>query len=138
MAFNFSIEGVSDIRKALAGKQKEIEEIFVKDLNEGGDLVLHSARSKAPIGATKHLISSIDKNEIRDKNGIIDVYVGIEKNEWFSKEDRYYPRFVEIGHAIEKGTSRVKAHPYLRPALNENRKQIQSNIENDIKEVIER
>jgi HK97 gp10 family phage protein len=130
MAFNFSIEGVSDIRKALAGKQKEIEEIFVKDLNEGGDLVLHSARSKAPIGATKHLISSIDKNEIRDKNGIIDVYVGIEKNEWFSKEDKYYPRF------IEKGTSKMKARPYLRPALNENKKQIQSKIEADIKELI--
>ena len=137
MPFSFKIEGVENLQKRFDEKREEVEEVFRKDLDEGADIIIQSAKSKVH-SISGHLADSINKNEVREKNGKIDVYVGIEKNEWFSKEDRYYPRFVEIGHAIEKGTSRVKAHPYLRPALNENRKQIQSNIENDIKEVIER
>jgi len=126
MAFNVKVEGEADIQKALEGKQKEVEEVFIRDLNEGADIVIVSAKSKIH-NISGHLSESIDKNEVREKNGKVDIYVGIAKNEWFSKEDKYYPRFVE------KGTSKAKAHPYLRPALNENKKQIQSNIEADIK-----
>ena len=127
MAFSFKIEGLDDIQKAFEEKRKEAEEIFKKDINEGADTVISSAKSKVH-SISGDLADAINKNEVREKNGIIDIYVGIEKNENFSKEDKYYPRFVE------KGTSHAKAHPYLRPALNENKAQILSNIESDLKE----
>src|SRR4030066_2195026 len=129
MPFSYKIEGVEDIRKALEGKEKEVEEVFIRDLDEGADIVIVSAKSKVH-NISGHLSASINKNEVRGKDGKFDIYVGIEKNEFFLKEDRYYPRFVE------KGTSRAEAHPYLRPALNENKAQIIRNIESDLKEVI--
>ena len=129
MPYNFKIEGIEDIQKALEGKREEIVEVFRKDLDEGADIIIVSAKGKVH-NISGNLSRSISKNEVREKNGRIDVYVGIEKNELFSKEDRYYPRFVE------KGTSKAKARPYLRPALNENKAQIQDKIEADLKEVI--
>ena len=129
MAFNFKIEGIEDIQKALEGKREEIVEVFRKDLDEGADIIIVSAKGKVH-NISGNLSRSISKNEVREKNGKIDVYVGIEKNELFSKEDKYYPRFVE------KGTSKAKARPYLRPALNENKAQIQGKIEADLKEVL--
>lgn len=129
MPYNFKIEGIEDIQKALESKREEIIEVFRKDLDEGADIIIVSAKSKVH-NISGNLSRSISKNEVREKNGKIDVYVGIEKNELFSKEDKYYPRFVE------KGTSKAKARPYLRPALNENKAQIQNKIETDLKEVV--
>ena len=129
MSFTFTIKGVENLQKAFADKQKEIQEVFKNDLNEGADIVVASARSKAPV-LSGNLQRSINKNEVWVRGGIIDVMVGVEVNEIFSKADGYYARF------IEKGTSRMKARPYLRPALNENKVQIQNKIEADLKEVI--
>jgi HK97 gp10 family phage protein len=129
MPFNVKIDGLENLQKALEGKQKEVEEVFMRDLNEGADTIIVSAKGRVH-NISGHLSASINKNEVREKDGRMDIYVGIEKNEWFSKEDKYYPRFVE------KGTSKMKARPYLRPALNENKAQIQSKIEEDLKEVI--
>jgi HK97 gp10 family phage protein len=129
MAFNIKIEGELDIQKAFESKEEAVKNMIIRDLDEGADMVIASAKDRVH-RVTGHLQDSIDKNEVVDKNGIIDVYVGIAKNEWFSKEDKYYPRFVE------KGTSKMRARPYLRPALNENKKQIQSKIESDLKGII--
>lgn len=129
MAFNVKIEGIEDIRKALEGKAEEVKKAVMKDLRSGADEVIASAKSKVH-SISGDLVAAINKNEARDRNGYMDIYVGIEKNEKFSKEDKYYPRFVE------KGTSKMKARPYLTPALNEKKAQIQSKIESDLKAVI--
>lgn len=46
MAFSFSIEGVENLQKAFEEKRKEIEEVFIKDLDEGADIIVASAKSK--------------------------------------------------------------------------------------------
>ena len=46
MAFSFSIEGVENLQKAFEEKREEIEEVFIKDLDEGADIIVASAKSK--------------------------------------------------------------------------------------------
>ena len=130
MAFSFKIEGVEDLQKAFEKKRKEVEEVFKKDLPKGADKVLADAKNRAPKGTTHNLEDAIEKNELWNRGGKWSIYVGIAVNDVFTKADGWYARMQEIG------TSKMPAHPYLKPALNENKKQIQNRIESDIKAVI--
>jgi HK97 gp10 family phage protein len=102
---------------------------MMEGADEAADIVKQSAESKAPRGESGNLVRSIDKNKVLNKDGKISVYVGIQKNEIFSA-DGYYARMQE------KGTSKMKAHPYLRPALDENKSRINSIITEKVREVI--
>ena len=51
-------------------------------------------------------------------------------NDIFKKADGWYARMQE------KGTSKMRARPYLRPAFDENKAQIKQEIEAAIKEVL--
>ncbi len=122
-------EGIENLQIKLKEKAAEIEKAMIEGADEAADIVKQSAISKAPRGKTGNLVRSIDKNQVLNKDGKISVYVGIQKNEVFSA-DGYYARMQE------KGTSKMKAHPYLRPALDENRSRINSIITEKVREVI--
>jgi HK97 gp10 family phage protein len=129
MGFKVEIDGIQNLYKAFEAKRKEIAEIIKKDVDEGADKIIATAKEKAP--KDKHnLENAIDKNEVWDKNNKISVSVGIQINDVFKKADGWYARMQE------KGTSKMKAHPYLRPALNKHKKEIHGQIENDIKRVL--
>lgn len=128
MSFTFKIEGEVALKKAFDEKRKEMEEVFIKDLDEGADAIVASAKGNINT-ISGDLAGLINKNEIWNKGGIISISVGVEVSEIFPAAG-FYDRIVE------KGTSRVKAHPYLRPALNENKAKIQNKIKTDLKEVI--
>jgi len=134
MSFTLKIDGVADLQKAFEEKRKEIEEVIIKDLDEGADVIKTSAKSKVHSisGALK---DSINRNKVLNHGGKIDVYIGVDVNQKFTPSG-LYGIAVEKGHAVEKGTSKVPAHPFLRPAFDENKKQIKDKIESDIKEVV--
>ena len=121
-------EGIENLQIKLKEKAAEIEKAMMEGADEAADIVKQSAISKAP-RKLGNLVTSIDKNEVLNKDGRISVYVGIQKNEIFSA-DGYYARMQE------KGTSKMKARPYLRPALDENRSRINSIITEKVREVI--
>lgn len=129
MAYKITVKGIPELVKAFEEKRKEIEEAVIRDSDEGADIIVASAKSK--VHSISHdLEKSINKNEVWDRGGKISIYVGVEVNEVFSA-DGYYARMVE------KGTSKMPGgHPYLRPAFNENKKQIQNKIENDLRDII--
>jgi len=129
MAYTVKIEGLSELNKAIEEKKKQLAEKLKEDVDKGADLVKASAKQKAPKD-THDLENSIDKNEVWDKNGRISIFVGIQINEVFKKPDAWYARMQE------KGTSKMRAHPFLRPAFDENKNQIRQNIEADLKEVL--
>lgn len=128
MAYKITVEGIPELQKAFEKKRKEIEEKVIEDLDEGADIIVASAESKVH-SISGDLERAINKNEVRNRGGKISVYAGVEVNEVFSA-DGYYARFVE------RGTSKMKAHPYLRPAFNENKAQISNKIERDLKNII--
>lgn len=129
MAYGFTITGLEDIQKKILEKQKEIGMVFETNLNEGADAIVASAKSKAP-KLSGDLINAIGKNEVWLRGGKYSIYAGIMINEVFTKADGWYARFQEFG------TSKMKAHPYLRPAFDEQKSQINNNIVSDLKEVI--
>jgi len=130
MAYSFKIEGLTNLKQKIEEKRKEIGAVFEKDLNEGADRVVASAKSRAPKGITHNLENAIGKNEVWERGGKYSIYVGIQINDVFTKADGWYARMQEYG------TSKMKAQPYLRPALNENKAQINNEIVSDLKEVI--
>ena len=123
-----TFEGIENLQIKLKEKAAEVEKAMMEGADEAADIVKQSAISKAP-RKLGNLVRSIDKNKVLNKDGKISVYVGIQKNEIFSA-DGYYARMQE------KGTSKMKAHPYLRPALDENRSRINSIITEKVREVI--
>jgi len=129
MAYSVKIEGLTNLKQKIEEKRKEIGAVFEKDLNEGADRVVASAKSKAPV-LSGNLRNAIGKNEVRERGGKYSVYVGIQINEIFTKADGWYARMQEYG------TSKMKAQPYLRPAFNEQKAQINNEIVSDLKEVI--
>ncbi len=122
-------EGIENLQIKLKEKAAEVEKAMMEGADEAADIVKQSAESKAPRGESGNLVRSIDKNKVLNRDGRISVYVGIQKNEIFSA-DGYYARMQE------KGTSKMKARPYLRPALDENRSRINSIITEKVREVI--
>ena len=130
MAYKIKIEGIPELQKAFEAKRKEIEEAVIRDLGEGADVIIASAKSKVH-NISGELSRAINKDKIWNKNGKISIHVGVEVSGVFSA-DGYYARFVE------KGTSKMKAHPYLRPAFNENKAKISNKIESDLKGIIGR
>jgi len=136
MPYKITMEGIPELQKTFESRRKEIEQVFINDLNEGADAIKASAKSKVH-SISGDLEGSIDRNEVWNRDGKIDVYIGVDVNEEFTPTG-LYGIAVEKGHVMENGTSRVPAHPFLRPALNENKAQIESKIESDLNEVIEK
>jgi HK97 gp10 family phage protein len=77
----------------------------------GADLVAESARARVPIGSTGRLQRSIHTEHGEDG---VEVLAG--------DRDVFYGRFVE------HGTRYAAPHPFLVPALEENREKIQALI----------
>lgn len=130
MAYSFKIEGLTNLKQKVEEKRKEIGAVFEKDLGSGADKIVSSAKGKAPKGVTHNLENAIGKNEVWERGGKYSIYVGIQINSVFTGADGWYARMQEFG------TSRMKAQPYLRPAFNENKAQINNEIVSDLKEVI--
>jgi HK97 gp10 family phage protein len=129
MAYRFKIEGVENLQRAFGHKLSQIEKVIEKDVDEGADKIKADAKRRAP-KKEHNLEEAIDKNKVWNKNGKISIFVGIKINEIFKKADSWYARHQEIG------TSKMRARPYLRPSLNENKKKIKSKIESDLRGVL--
>lgn len=76
-----------------------------------------------------NLRKSIKVYKARGKKGEVTFYAGVIGGK--KKDDAYYARWVERGHAIGKkgrkgkgSVGQVPAHPFLRPAFDNNRQKI--------------
>jgi len=130
MGYTIKVEGVEALQKAFEEKRKEIEEATAEALNESADLVVESAKSKTWV-RTGETQSAIDKSEVLNKEGVMDIAVGIRKEKPFGKSG-----FKALFQ--EKGTSKQKAHPFLRPALLENKDEINEKMTGVLKKAVEK
>jgi HK97 gp10 family phage protein len=104
----------------------EIEKLAMDRLEKAGEIVATAARAKVPVGNNRPLynggapwterIAGTLRNSIRvvrlkgDPNLDVRIYAGWERSH--NELTAYY------GHMVEFGTSKMKAKPFLRPALN--------------------
>lgn len=130
MAYGWKITGLPQLQKAIDAKRKEIEQIFIDGVGNGADTVKASAKEKAPKDI-HNLENAIDRDEVWNKNGKITAHVGVSVTGLFNEADGRYGRMQEYG------TSKMQANPYLRPALNENKKKINDEIVSKLKGILE-
>ena len=90
--------------------------IVIEALEVAGQPVLASARQKVPVltGKLKRTLG-LYKLKTRKKIGVR-VSTGTREELGIAADDPYY-----YPMAVEVGTAKAPAHPYLRPALDENR-----------------
>ncbi|MFA5558123.1 MAG: HK97-gp10 family putative phage morphogenesis protein [Methanofastidiosum sp.] len=121
------IEGADKIIAELAKKDNKFIKLLEEGLTESANLVRDRAKGNAPFrtGKLKEAIVS-GKPEITENK--IGISVGISTSVKPFSKDGYYARFQEVG------TSKMRAHPYLRPALDGSKNDINSIMSKKLKE----
>jgi len=107
--------------------QKVIEEAF----KESADIVVEEAKSRAPF-KTGTLKKAIARDEPKITKGKVSINIGIEMKKPFGKPDSYYARFQEFG------TSKMRASPYLRPALDHKKNEVVAKFIEVLKRLIKK
>jgi hypothetical protein len=113
MAENFTIDirGIGEHQKALYAFSQQLgDRVVLGALRQGANLVLKSARQKAPLGATGRLKKGIVLKASKIHNGkkstdLIGVYITINRKK---KTDPYYGKFQELGWTVKGGANSVR------------------------------
>ena len=96
---------------ALAPKVKK--RIMKPAMRKGGQVIAKRAKLKVPkrSGFLRKALRALPT-----KNGNVKIYVNPKVSGWYKEE---FVRPAKYAHLVEFGTHTAKAHPFLRPALNE-------------------
>lgn len=118
-SYYIKVEGGKELAENLSRIGIKTEEALEPGLDKGGEIVRVDASGRAPRRKGK-LAADIAKSKV-EKNKI---KIGPGKDVWYGK----FP---------ELGTSRMSARPYLRPALDENKDEINEAIRIELSKIIE-
>lgn len=116
--FDNLLENFDKIEDAIVNNSEEI-------LMDAAEIFLEAAIEKAPT-ATKRLKESLEIKKLEFEKDKIRIGVGPVG------EDIFYWFFVEFG------TAKDAAQPFLRPAYDENKLAVQTEIAKNLKKVVER
>ena len=106
----------------------EIENRAMDRLEKAGEAVANRARGIVPVG-TGLLKSTIRVTRLKgDPKLNIRVYAGNRVQGGSSKKGAARGAF--YAHMVEYGTVKMKARPFLRPALNASKGEIKNTVEN--------
>lgn len=113
------VEGADELAKMFEDMGDVAQDILEQASKEAAEIVLASAKQKVPVDTGK-LRDSLDiklEKTRRESKKIWQVYSkGVSKGG------------VRYGFAVEGGTYKMKAQPFLRPALDENKERIKDKI----------
>jgi HK97 gp10 family phage protein len=118
------IEGADEVIKTLEDLGLEAEKILQDAARKGGEIALREARKRCP-ERTGNLKRSLKVDNGKTTTSKAEVKVTHGKKE-------FYGTFVELG------TSHMKAQPFLRPAVDENRAEISKAVKDEIVKAIGR
>jgi len=113
MNMDIKLIGAKELQDALADFPKSVERKLLRAaLRKGGNVILAEARARAPVDKGV-LRRSIKLRSARSRDGVaLRIDVRIPPNgKPGNTGGPYYGAFVELG------TSKMAAHPYLRPAF---------------------
>lgn len=120
------IEGLEQLISKLNSLPDKLEKKVVRTaVRKGAILIRNKAREKAPTG-TGTLKKSIKIRSNRAGNGVVSFKIG-PTNDKKKGTDIFYGRFQEFG------TSKMPAHPYMRPAYDESESEVLDAVINEIK-----
>lgn len=126
--------------------ERKLKEFFIDTqdsgqaaLGDAAELLKEDARKRVPVsksgrryGKWKHPPGTLRDSiavgfPMKKKAGRIGIKVGIEKNKYFTGDDRFYARFVEFG------TEKMLAQPFMRPTLVRNRAKVRKLVMDRLK-----
>lgn len=131
-AITLKVDGLKELQRALDSLPKEIQGRPLKSaVSAGAKVILDEAISKAPVGETGNLRKSLYRYRSRSQStkGKETYLVGVRKGKGIYGNTRLNRRMGRVGKKyttqgeayywrfIEFGTSKMPAHPFLRPAF---------------------
>ncbi|WP_031405270.1 HK97-gp10 family putative phage morphogenesis protein [Geobacillus vulcani] len=112
----FKLEGMQELLKKLETLGNEAEQVKQEALMAGAKVVQEAASQKAPRDTGK-LAENIVISDVKE-DGTVDI--GPDR-------DRFYGLFLEFG------TTKMAARPFLQPAFEENKEQVQQKMSDVIR-----
>lgn len=113
-----AVEGAEEVIKLLEDMGQKAEEVLAGAAEAGGKIALAEARRRCPV-KTGRLRASLELKQGKKTPARANVRIEHGKKE-------YYGKFVELG------TKKQPARPFLRPAMDENKKQISDAVTEEI------
>lgn len=120
--FTVKIEGVKELQSKFKALDNELQTVLSQAVSAGAAVVDRDAKIRCPVD-TGTLRRSIREMKQNKSPGRIESQVGTD---------------IEYAHAVEFGTDRQRAQPYLRPALDENTQEIQAAFETRLRQLLGR
>jgi len=112
------VEGAEEVVKLLEEMGQKAEEVLAKAAEAGGRVALSEARRRCPV-KTGRLRASLTLTQGRKTPARANVRIEHGRKE-------YYGKFVELG------TRKQPARPFLRPAVDENKKRVSEAVTEEI------
>lgn len=135
-------EGAKELQRKLKKlESKQQKRVMRKSVKEGSKLVVDAAKLNAKRIDDPHTRDAIYKNikakkmkkrDAQREHGDMGYQIGVNVSETAKGGDTFYYGFVELG------TRYMQAEPYLRPALENNWRQVMDVVAKKMKQEIER
>jgi len=119
-----TLKGMPELTKALKRIGENIDDVLEEAVMAGAEVAREDASRRAP-KRTGKLSRRIIAKIADQSHQMVASYVGPD-------ETVYYGKFVELG------TKKTKAKPFLRPAFDENNKEIRKAVRNVLKSALKR
>jgi len=121
---DIELTGVDEILNKLQQMGANISRLENKALRNAAEPVLEDAKANVPVRTGK-LKKGLKITNVKKKEGIKYILVGVDRGD---NSEIFYSKFIEFG------TSKMSARPFLQPAYEKNKDNIQKTIANTLKE----
>ncbi|WP_373844768.1 HK97-gp10 family putative phage morphogenesis protein [Clostridium sp.] len=121
---DIELTGVDEILNKLQQMGTNINRLENKALKNAAEPVLQDAKANVPVRTGK-LKKGLKITNVKKKQGVKYILVGVDRGD---NSEIFYGKFVEFG------TSKMSARPFLQPAYEKNKDNIQKTIANTLKE----
>jgi HK97 gp10 family phage protein len=109
---SLTLKGLDEYLEKLVQAGKDVDKAAANALIAGGDVILAGEQDRVA-RLTGELASKLERTELKQEGNYISVQVGVSIN----AEDE----IARYGNAQEFGTATMPAHPYIRPAFDEDK-----------------
>ena len=120
------IEGLAEVQKLFEDMGDAATEVLDNAAKDGAEIVFNDAKQKVPVDSGK-LRDSLILKKSKTKNAKVRSQYYVSKK---SGAEHFAP--------VELGTSKMKAQPFLRPAIDENMQTIARTINDSVLRAIGR
>ncbi len=120
------IEGLAEVQKLFEDMGDAATDVLDKAAKDGADIVFNDAKQKVPVDSGK-LRDSLVLKKSKVKNAKV-------RSEYYVSKKSGAEHFAPV----ELGTSKMKAQPFLRPAIDENMQAVAKTVNDAVLKAIGR